>query len=132
MAYVDLYLKMDTNNIYDKSVLKLIKDIPESQRKDFVISALLYYSKSPSYLTDLKMEEMLKALNEQTVDDKDSAEKKIILTVQAIVEKTIKAVLKNELKNIRVLGSSEKIEEEYSDSVMADEVFEALAKEMVI
>jgi hypothetical protein len=129
MPYVDLYLKMDTSNAYDKSVLKIIKDLPESQRKDFVISALLYYSKSPSYLMDLKVDEMLKTLNDKGNGENDDIEKRIILAV----EKTIKSVLKQEMKNIRVSGPAQVINDDPTgESVMADDVFEALANEMVV
>jgi hypothetical protein len=124
-----LELILDLKSFYDKAVVKLLRELPVEQRKEFVISALLYYAKSPSYLMNLKIEEMLSNLNNNGTDED---QRKLILVIQNTVEKTIKSVLKNELKNIRVIGSGESQEEVYSDSVEANDLFDKLAEEIIV
>lgn len=55
-----MVLHLDLDNPLHVEVVKLIKDAGiASQQREFMLSAILYYARSPSYLTILKFEELL-------------------------------------------------------------------------
>lgn len=61
-----LQVQIDTSLSHDKLVYDLLTKMPDNARKDFLISSVLFYTKSPSFLAEVKMGEyleQLKALN---------------------------------------------------------------------
>lgn len=54
----DIIVRLDRRNPYHEEVLRLVKGLPSIERKNFIISAILYYAKSPSYLLNSKFDKV--------------------------------------------------------------------------
>lgn len=58
MAKVSLTLTLDTSSPYDLAVRDILKSLPDdASRRDYLVSALLFYSRSPTYLMSLKLQD---------------------------------------------------------------------------
>jgi hypothetical protein len=61
-------LQLDTGSAHDKAVFDALVALPDDDaRRDYMVSAMLYYVRSPSYLMALKLEdsyEQVRALSE--------------------------------------------------------------------
>lgn len=65
MRKFDVVLHLDLDDPYHREVVEQIKRAGvREQQRDFLISAILYYARSPSYLTMLKMEDLLKKVEQ--------------------------------------------------------------------
>jgi hypothetical protein len=65
---VAVTLDLDTSSPHDKAVYDALVALPNNEaRRDYMVSAMLYYVRSPSYLMALKLDEsyaQVKALSE--------------------------------------------------------------------
>jgi tRNA(His) 5'-end guanylyltransferase len=59
-----LQFSLDTASPHDKLVYDLIAKQPAALQKEFLTSAVLYYARSPSFLTEMKMTEYLGRLED--------------------------------------------------------------------
>lgn len=65
---ISITLQLDTGSAHDKAVFDALVALPDDEaRRDYMVSAMLYYVRSPSYLMALKLEdsyEQVRALSE--------------------------------------------------------------------
>jgi hypothetical protein len=65
---ISITLQLDTGSAHDKAVFDALVALPDDDaRRDYMVSAMLYYVRSPSYLMALKLEDsyaQVKALSE--------------------------------------------------------------------
>lgn len=57
-----LEMLLDSAQPYEKLVYDTIMAVPYNAQKDFIVSAILHYSKSPSFLVEVKMGEYLEEI----------------------------------------------------------------------
>lgn len=86
MPRVTLQFSLELSSPHEKVVYDLLGSIPEAQRREFLISAALYYSRSPSYLTETKMSEMLKKMEELSFMFTDPAYQSLVRKMDGLAD----------------------------------------------
>lgn len=61
---VIMQMEFELTNPVEKLVYDLLNSLPKGQRREYLMSALLYYSRSPSFLAEQKMEGYMKKMEE--------------------------------------------------------------------
>ena len=62
MSVIKVVLELDSEDPYDAQVLKVLRESPEGAKKELVISAILFWVRSPSFRLSDKIDELLSAL----------------------------------------------------------------------
>lgn len=75
-------LEFNLQQAYDKMAYSILKAQPDESRKDYLVSALLYYSKSPSFTLELLMKELIEKLSSVKVE----ADAELKATLKKIVD----------------------------------------------
>jgi hypothetical protein len=61
---VMVQMSLDLENPHERVAYDVLTAIPSHGQKEFLVSAILYYTKSPSYLVEVKMDEYLEQLKQ--------------------------------------------------------------------
>jgi len=81
-----LQVYLDSTLPHEKLVHDLIQSQPQKTQKEFLLSAVLYYSKSPSFLAEVKMTESLEKLERLTAILDDPLYKDMIKRIEEVTE----------------------------------------------
>jgi hypothetical protein len=100
-------MSLDLDISAERVAYDLLSGTPQHAQKELMVSALLYYTKSPSYLVEVKMEDFLEKLEKlnrifsdpsynelvRKMDDIASIETKLIQEVSSAVTSKVEASL---------------------------------------
>ena len=64
MAKIKLVLELDPQNVYDAQVVKILSSVTEAERKNLLVSSLLYWSRSPAFQLNDKLDSLLTLLSQ--------------------------------------------------------------------
>lgn len=63
MAKVKLVLELNPADAYEKEAIAILRTAPEAVRKELIVSGLLYYTRSPAFRLNDKVDQLLQAIS---------------------------------------------------------------------